>query len=241
MSTENTQPISEQIKELEHLRRQTRRVHLYTTLLLAFVVILGVGAIISSFYGLTVAGPKQNAYLKHLGSQLQSEVVPLAKRLADPSIKRLKPVVEAELKRLDARAPEVTGVALKELSLLGTNLTVRSGAVLQQTVGRALQQRDARLRKLLPGASDQQIAALLDNIHLEAQDQLLKSGEKVFNPHLNSIQSILADMEKIEATEPIAATQEINPWQVAYLFMDVFTQEFKDLAVTGTTKSQESK
>ena len=82
---------------------------------------------------------------------------------------------------------------------------------------------------------------MLDSIHLEAQDQLLKTGEKLFNPHLNSIQNILADLEKIEKTEAVNAKQEINPWQVAFLFMDVFTQEFKDLAVAETTKPQEKK
>ena len=85
------------------------------------------------------------------------------------------------------------------------------------------------------------MVTLLDSIHLEAQDQLLKTGEKLFNPHLNSIQSILADLEKIEKTEAVNPKQEINPWQVAFLFMDVFTHEFKDLAVTETAKPQEKK
>ena len=163
------------------------------------------------------------------------------RKFADPSIKRLKPAVEAELKRLDARAPEVADAAIRELNTLGTNLPVRTEFILDQTVGKELQQRDDRLHKMLPGVTDQQVATLLDNMHLEAQDQLLKTGEKLFNPHLNSIQSILANLEKIEKTEPVDTKQEINPWQVAFLFMDVFTQEFKDLAVTETTKPQETK
>ena len=165
----------------------------------------------------------------------------MVRKLADPSIKRLKPAVEAELKRLDARAPEVADAAIRELNTLGTNLPVRAGIVLDQTVGKELQQRDARLRKMFPGVTDQQVVTLLDSIQLEAQDQLLKTGEKLFNPHLNSIQNILADLEKIEKTEAVNTKQEINPWQVAFLFMDVFTQEFKDLAVTETTKPQEKK
>ena len=118
---------------------------------------------------------------------------------------------------------------------------MRAGIILDQTVGKELQKRDARLRKMFPGVTEQQVVTLLDNIHLEAQDQLVKTGEKLFNPHLNSIQAILADLEKIEKTEPMNTKQEINPWQVAFLFMDVFTQEFKDLAVTQTAKAQETK
>jgi hypothetical protein len=213
----------------------------YLTLALAVIVIVGVGAIINSFYGLTVSGPKQDAFLKHLGGRMQTEILPMVRNLADPAIKRLKPAVETELKQLDARAPEVADAALRELNTLGTNLPVRAGIILEQTVGKELQKRDARLRKMFPGVTDQQVVTLLNNIHLEAQDQLVKTGEKLFNPHLNSIQAILADLEKIEKTEVVNTKQEINPWQVAFLFMDVFTQEFKDLAVTQTAKAQETK
>jgi hypothetical protein len=237
----STETINQQVQELESLRRQTRRLNLCITLALAVIVMVGVGAIINSFYGLTVSGPKQDAFVKHLGGRLQTEVLPVVRKLADPSIKRLKPKVEAELQRLDTRAPEVADAAIRELNTLGTNLPVRAGIILDQTVGKELQKRDARLRKLFPGAGDQQVVTLLDSIHLEAQDQLLKTGEKLFNPHLNSIQNILTDLDKIEKTEPVNTKEEITPWQVAFLFMDVFTQEFKDLAVTETTKPQEKK
>jgi hypothetical protein len=237
----NTDSINQQIQELESLKRQTRRFNLCITLALAVVVLVGVGAIISSFYDLTVSGPKQDEFLKHLGRRVQKDVLPMARKLADPSIRRLKPAVEKELQRLDARAPEVANAAIRELNTLGTNLPVRAGIVLDQTVGKALQQRDARLRKMFPAATDRQVTTLLDSIHIEAQDQLLKTGEKLFNPHLNSIQKILADLEKIEKTEAVSTKQEVNPWQLAFLFTDVFTQEFKDLAVTEPAKTQEKK
>ena len=237
----STETIDHQVQELEGLRRQTRRWNFYITLALAVIVSVGIGAIINSFYGLTVAGPKQDAFLKQLGGRIQTEVLPSMRNLADPAIKRLKPAVETELKRLDARAPDVAEAAIRELNTLGTNLPMRAGIILNQTVGRELQRRDARLHKMFPGVTDQQVLTLLDSIHLEAQDQLLKTGEKLFNPHLNSIQAILADLEKIEKTEAVDPKQEVNPWQVAFLFMDVFTQEFKDLAVTQTAKTQETK
>lgn len=241
MSTENTDTVSQQIQELESLRRQTRRFNLWATLALATIVFVGVGAIINSFYGLTISGPKQAEFLKCLSGELQREVPPAVQKFAEPSVKRLKPAVEAEIKRLDARAPQVVDAALRELNTMGTNLPVGAGIILEQTVGKAVAARDERLRKMFPGTTDGKVIVLLDNIHIEAQDQLLKASERMFNPHLNSIQSILANLDKIEKTEPVDATQEINPWQVAFLFMDVFSQEFKDLAVTQTTKSQETK
>jgi hypothetical protein len=225
--------------ELESLRRQTRRVHLWTTAALIGIVIVGVSAILTSLCHLTQAGPKQDAFLSHLGTRLQRDVLPAMGRLADPSVKRLKPAVEAELKRLDRRAPDVAEAGLRELSILGRNLPARSGLILQQTLGKALEAREERLRQALPGVTDQQIVTLLDSLQLEAQDQLLKSGEKLFNPHLNSIQSILANLEKIETTEPVDVKEDVNSWQVAFLFLDVFTREFKDLAVTETAQLED--
>jgi hypothetical protein len=241
MNTTNSAAVSQQIQELEVLRRQTRRFNFWITVALATVVIVGVGSIINSFYGLAAAGPRQDEFLRQLSSELQRDVPPAVQGFVQPALKRLKPAVEAELKALDARAPAVTDAALRELNALGTNLPVRAGIILEQTVGKALHQRDERLRKLFPGATDQQLVTLLDNIHLEAQDQLLKSGEKMFNPHLNSIQSILANLEKIEQSEPVNAKQEVGPWQVASLFMDVFSSEFKDLAVPQTASTKETK
>lgn len=241
MSTENAASINQQIEELERLKRQTRRFNLWTTLALATIVIVGVGAIINSFYGLTVAGPKQDAFLTHLGGQLQRDVLPAVQRFAQPTVKRLGPALEAEFKRLDARAPQVADVALRELSILGTNLPIHTAAVLDHTMNKELQQRNGQLHRLLPGVTDQQVATLLDSMQVEAQDQIQKTGEKLFNPHLSSIQHILTDLEKIEKTERVDTKQEVNPWQVAFVFMDVFTQEFKDLSPAATSKTQETK
>ncbi len=241
MSKENAEFINQQIEELERLKLQTRRFNLWATIALALIVIVGVGAIINSFYGLTVAGPKQDQFLTHLGGQMQRDLLPALQRVAQPTVKRMGPVLEAELKRLDARAPKVADAALRELSILGTNLPLRMVSVLDQTVNRQLQQRNDRLHKLLPGATDQQVIALLDSMQVEAQDQLARTGEKLFDPHLSSIHKILTDLETIERTEPMDAKQEIHPWQVAFVFMDVFTHEFKDLAPSATATIKETK
>ena len=240
MNTE-TDRISQQVQELESLRRQTRRLSIWTTLALATIVVVGVGAIINSFYGLVRPGPEQDAFLNRLGGELQRDLPPAVEKFAQPSMKRLRPAIEAELKRWDARAPQVMDAALQELNTMGTNLPVRTALILEQTVGKALQQRDQQLRKILPNARDEQMITLLDSIHIEAQDQLLKAGEKAFNPHLNSLQSILANLDKIEKTEPVKGSQEIDTWQVAFLFVDVFGQEFKDIPVAQNTQPQEIK
>ena len=233
----NSNDVTQQIQELESLRRQTRRFSLCTVFMLVAIVLAGVSVIISSIYSLTLAGPKQDEFVKQFSGKLEKEVLPAVQRAADPSLKRLKPAVEMELRRLDARAPQLADAALKELEKLGTNLPVRAEAVLDKTVGKTLQAREAKLRQMFPGLYDKQIATLLENLQAETQDQIAKTAERLFNPHLNSIQSILASMEKIQKTEPIDPKAEINPWQVAFLFVDVFTQEFKDLAVVTPVKS----
>ena len=117
---------------LEDLRRQTRRTSLYTALGLAVIAIIGVGAIIHTMYSLTKSGPKQDEFIMHLGSKLQSDILPVAKKCAEGSVKRLKPVLESELKELDARAPKVAEAALREIMVMGTNVPARAALILEQ-------------------------------------------------------------------------------------------------------------
>jgi hypothetical protein len=237
----NAEEVNQHIQELEQLRIQTRRFRLLTMIALVVIVVAGVSAIINSVYSLALAGPKQNAFINHLGTNLQNNVLPVVEKIAGRSMERLKPAVDVELKKLNARAPEIADAALKELDILGNELPVHAETILDQTVGVALQQREDKLRKMYPGVYDKQIAALLENLKAEAQDQLAKSGEKIFSPHLNSIHSILANLEKIQKDRTIDEKREIDSWQVAFLFIDVFAHEFEDLSVVNAANPKETK
>jgi len=237
----NAEEVKQHIQELEKLRSQTRRFRLLTIVALLVIVVAGVSAIINSFYGLTVAGPKQKAFVNSLSANLERDLLPVVQRIAGRSLERLKPAVDAELRGLNARAPEIADVAVRELDKLGNELPVRAEQILDQTVGKTLQKRQEKLRQMYPGVYDKQIATLLENLNAEAQEQLAKTSEKMFTPHLNSIQSILANLERIQKSEPLNAMKEVDSWQVAFLFIDVFVHEFQDLAVATTTKPQEAK
>ncbi len=237
----NAEEVKQNIHELEKLRLQTRRFRLVTIIALIAIVVVGVSAIINSVYSLATAGSKQDAFVKHLSGNLQKDVLPIVQKIAGRSLERLKPAVEAEMQKLNGRAPEVADVAVKELDRLGNELPVQAEKILDHTVGVTLQKRDNKLRKMYPGLYDQQIPILLDNMNAEAQDQIAQTTEKIFTPHLNSIQSILANLDKIQKTEPLDSKKDIDTWQVAFLFLDVFVQEFKDLSITDTAKPTEAK
>jgi len=235
MSTEEAKQL---IQELEKLRRQTSRFRLLTIIALLAIVIAGVSAIIESFYSLTLAGPRQEVFVSNLNTNMQRELLPIIQKIAGRSVERLKPAVEKELKEINGRAPEVADVALNELDQMGNELTVQAGKVLDQTVSGTLQRREGKLRKMYPGVYDKQIDTLLNNMALEAGDQLAQSGQNIFNPHLNSIQSILVNLEKIQKSEPMDNSKDIDSWQVAFMFMDVFVHEFKDLAPPEPAQSK---
>jgi hypothetical protein len=226
MSTEEAKQL---IQELEKVRLQTRRFRLLTIIAVIVIVIAGVSAIIESVYSLTLAGPRQEAFVSNLSTDLKINLLPTVQKIAGRSVDALKPAVEKELRDINGRAPEVADVALRELNTMGGELTVQAGKVLDQTVTGTLKKREGKLRQMYPDVYDKQIDALLNNLGLEAQDQLAQSGENIFNPHLNSIQSILINLDKIQRTEPVAASQNPDSWQVAYMFMDVLVHEFKDL------------
>jgi predicted PurR-regulated permease PerM len=231
MSTEEAKQL---IQELEKIRRQTRRFRLLTFIALLVIVISGVSAIIESVYSLTLAGPRQEEFVRNLSADLKDNLLPTVQKIAGRSVEALKPAVEKELKEINGRAPEVADVALRELDAMGGELTVQAGKVLDQTVSGTLQKRQGKLRQMYPDVYDKQIDTLLNNLALEAQDQLAQSGENIFNPHLNSIQSILTNLDKIQQSEPTNASRNIDSWQVAFMFMDVFVHEFKGLTPSET-------
>ena len=235
MSTEEAKQL---IQELEKLRRQTRRFRLLTIIALFVIVISGVSAIIESVYSLTLAGPRQEAFVSNLSADLKVNLLPIVQKIAGRSVERLKPAVEQELKGINGRAPEVADVALREMDAMGGELAVQAGKVLDQTITGTLQKRQGKLRQMYPDVYDKQIDVLLNNLAIEAQDQLAQSGENIFNPHLNSIQSILTNLDKIQKTEPVDASQSVDSWQVAFMFMDVFVHEFKDLTPPETVNAK---
>jgi hypothetical protein len=236
----NADEVNRQIGELERIRLQTRRFRLLTIAALIAIVVASVSAIINSFYSLALAGPRQDAFVRHLGVNLQKDFMPIAERIAGRSLQRLKPAVEAALQRLNARSPEIAEVTLRELDLLGKELPVRAERILDETFGKTLREREDKLRKMHPGLDGGKVAALLGNLSLEAQEQLAKTGESVFSPHLNSIQSILADLETIKNSEPVEVKKDVDSWQMAFLFMDVFVHEFEDLGATETAQREET-
>jgi hypothetical protein len=236
----NADAVNEQIRELERLRHQTGRFRLLTIAALIAIVVAAVSAMINSFYGLALAGPKQDVFVKNLSANLQRDLLPVAQRIAGRSLQRLRPAVVAQLQGLNARSPEIAEVALKEMSQMADELPVRAEKILDETVGTMLRKREARLRQMYPGVYDANVPILLQNLNLEVQDQLARTSEKVFNPHLNSIQSILANLEKIKESESVEVAKDVDSWQTAFLFVDVFVHEFEDVGAVKTAQLKET-
>jgi len=237
----NADEVKQQIQELEKLRLQTRRFRLCTILALVAIVVVGVTAIINSVHSLTIPGPRQEVFLKELGGNLQRDVIPAVRKIATQTLERLKPALEVEFHRLGARAPQMADAALRELNRMMVDLPLRAEKTLDRTLGKTILQRQEKLRKMFPGVYDKQLTTLLNNMALEVEDQCGHVGEKIFRSHLNSIQQILLDLEKIQKSEAIDPQKQVDPWQTAFLFIDLFDQEFKDLALPDKPQNKEIK
>lgn len=237
----NSDDIKQQIEELEKIQRQTRRFRLCALLGILAIVISGVSAIINCLYGLGNAGPRQDAFFKELGRDVPRNVYPVVQKIAATSVQNLKPALEVEFQRLNVQAPRVADAALSEANKMIGDLPVRAEKSLDTTLVKVLKERDGKLRKMYPGLYDKQFASLLDNMSLEAQDQVARATETIFKPHLDSVQSILENLNRIQATERIDPKVQIAPWQMAFIFLHVFDQEFKDLACVPTLCTKETK
>jgi hypothetical protein len=231
-----TEEANQQIQELEKLQRQTRHMRLVTVLALLAIVVAGVSVIINSAYSLILAGPRQDVFVRVLSDNMKRDLLPVAQKIASQSAGHLKPVVDLELQKINARAPEVANVALRELNHIADELPAHADKVLDLTISDTMLKREAKLRQMYPDTSGEHVDLLLNNLALEIEDQLAHSGERVFDPHLNSIQNILTSLDKIHKSEPVANDRDIDPWQVTFMFMDVFVSEFKDIAPSATAQ-----
>ena len=148
----NADTVNQQVQELEKLRRQARRTSLAIVVSVSTIVIVGVGAIIGSVHSLATAGPKQDEFIKQLGSRVQAEVLPTVKH-----------VVEALA--LAPRAVRRDGVATRQRASPagGQCRDARVEPAWREPhgtvhhhpptgpVGRELEKREARLKKTVSG------------------------------------------------------------------------------------------
>jgi len=222
--------VQKQVQELESVRSQTRLWRAGSVLAIIVIVAACVGRLIDGVTGLASPGPRQDAFLGDVTASFKTNVVPGLQKIATQAIYDIKPMVELEIQKLNERAPDIAATLKKEIDLLTHNLPNRGEKVLDSTFGAMLKKREDKIRKMYPTVTPENVASLVHNLVAETHDQVEHVSDRLFAPHILSLNNILENVSEIQRTEKFDASEDFPKWEMASLIIDLLQQEFKDLS-----------
>ena len=222
----NSEQVQIQIKELESLRSQMRAWRLAVTLVILLMVIICVGTLINSIYGLTQPGPRQEQFVAELSTGLQQGAMADIQQIGTQTLNSID--FPAEFAKLNARTPEIAEATLKEMETLSQSLPERGEKVLNATFGEMIQSRETKIREMYPDVTEDKVHALGTNLTEEATMRTAQITQRLFDPHLKSMNAIVEDIVKIQHSEAVNP-REVPTWQMALLIFDIAREDFRGL------------
>lgn len=228
--------VKREIQELESLRSQMRWWRLGTLLVLVVIVVACIATINGAVQGLTKPGPVQDQFVADVSTRLQTTVVPKVQTIAAQTVAQLQPKVEDELAKLNDRVPELAEVSMKELELLEKNLPARGEKVLNATFGEMLKKREPKIREMFPEVTEDKVQTLVANLTEEGQNRIVLAHDRMFSPHLASMNNIFEHMLKIQGSEKISPNADQTNWEMAVLVVDIFHDDLKSLQAQSQAK-----
>lgn len=226
MDTEQTK---QKIAELESLRSQTRAWRVGTALVIIAVVVGCVWTVIHSLKTLFKEGPQQEIFVQELGAGFNDRVRPPAEQIAKQAVSELSPVVQEEFRKLNARAPELMEAFQKETTALAHNLPERAEKVLDGSFTALMKQREAKLKKMFPNLSDENLGNLVDNLIREGSVHMASVIDDMFKPHEEVFDATLAHLYQIQEEEAANIKDETPTWEMALLFFDAIRDDFEEM------------
>jgi hypothetical protein len=227
-----------EIEEIRALRRQLRIWRPSLVAALAVVILVCVLVMWNAANGLAREGTRRDQFVQQLGSRIQKDAMPLVQSAGQEALSGID--FNAEVDRLNARAPEVANASLREMRLLGRDNMTRGQKVLAEEFDKALVGREAMLKREFPDASEEQIASFLADFSRETKVQLSAYVDSVFTPHLATMNDMLDDLRVIEVTEGAVGAADVPTWEVAFLLFDIARDEFEAPGETEGTSNTPS-
>ncbi len=164
--------------------------------------------------------------------------MPGLQTLATRTLTESQPLIQDQITKLNGRVPEVAGVAMKQLNLLQTELPEKSAAVLNESFGKVLQSRKAKIKEMFPDATDAQIDTLITNLSEEGQKSLSNVTVRLFDRHTEAMSAISDNVETIRREEAPHLKDDVATWQMGLLLFDIARADMGDLKLTTNDKSK---
>ena len=233
--------LQSKIRELESLRSQTRWWGWGTTLAITLIAFVSVGLLVSAVHSLFQEGAARDEFTQTLSSRLQRDVLPQVQQIASQTLTESKPEVEAAFSKLNTHVPELTTLSLQQLDLLKTNIPARGSKALGDTYGAVLKKHEPKIREMFPEATEKNVSALVSAMTEEGQRQMVLSDDKLFSKHLNAMNGIVLDLDKIKQTETVTSNADQANWEMALTVVDAFHDDLHNLQADGAAAKTEGK
>ncbi len=216
--------LQDDVAAIVQLKRQIAiwRAVLIITILAA--VIISISLIMKSITNLAQPGPGQQVFMGEMTDTFTKQV-PV--RLQDIGARAVKAAdLNTRMQELNAAAPKITEAAMAEARELATNIPEKGRRILASNFEDALMGHEAKLRELFPDAREEQLKELLTGMADETKDSIISLTDTLFQPHINAMNTIIADVETIKGSEKVNV-DDMPTWDMAFLIIDITRSDFE--------------
>ncbi|RYG26940.1 hypothetical protein EON82_01375 [bacterium] len=221
------------IEELERVRKEIGYWRGGAFGIVALAVVASAGLLYSDAHGLVAQGPTQDRFVAKLREGLNEQVVPRVKDIAGNALSEMQPIVQAEFAKLNERVPDVTEASLKQLDELQESLPKRCEKVVQETLGKAIEDGEPEIRAAFNDIDEASMTRLVENLTRMATTRSSHIGEALLAPHMESMKRIHNNLGRIAASEPSAKGEALDDWQMGLAVFDVLRSDIEETKQTG--------
>lgn len=222
MSPETT---SKKIAELQSLRSQVTRWRVGVPIAVIAIITGNILMVYSAADSLA-RGPEREVFVQGVTSGMEDDVMPIVKHIAYRGFHDTKKSVENEFQKISDRTPEFADALRGEIEKLVENVPDRTQQDLSEILADTLAKQDQKIEELFPDASEDKVADIVEKLAAMGKDQAEYVSDRLFEPHLVTINNIIDDLDVIRKSESIHPGDTLASWEMALLVFDVLRVEF---------------
>lgn len=223
--TPSNQDIPQKIQELQTAQSQIRFWRTLSLVAIILIVVTCVGLISTAVGQLASAGPQQEAFLKDLAEGINQDVVPQLQRIGTDAAADVAPIVQAELQKLNAMAPDFAKSLQTELYNLSVNVTGESQKILNDGFGNMIEGRRLWLENNFSDITQDKVENMLENLTTIAEERIQEFTDKAFAEQVIALNRITENMHTIQQAEVGNVRNDVPTWEMGLAFFDIVRDE----------------
>jgi hypothetical protein len=228
---------SNKIAELKVLRSQLNRWRTGIPVVVLVIMFTSMFKIYSVGRNLSVPGPGRDEFVASVQQGLKQDVQPIVELIAKQTYLETKNAVQVELKKINTRTPEFAAALKTQIEELVRNIPERTEKVIAKTFAEALARQELAVREMFPEVDEKRVAAVVLKLTEAAEVQCEFVGEKMFEPHLISINNMIGDLQTISKSEDIEGAASLASWEMALIVFDLLRDEFDEVPAAPVAKA----